>query len=191
MPSYHMRARVEGNFGPTEARTDAEIPTVDGHIWIPIDDENTWVYNFMYSYDPAQPLPRQQARVAETRLGRGDYLDEHYVSKYNRTNDYGIDRHDQKVQSMTGIPGINTQDFALQEGMGAIVDRTKEHVGTTDRAIIILRQILMESLDTLERGGQLKALDPSTYRNVRSIDRMVKKELDWRVETRNDFLARF
>jgi nitrite reductase/ring-hydroxylating ferredoxin subunit len=191
MPSYHMRARVEGNFGPTEARTDDEVPTVDGHIWIPIDDERSWVYNFMYSYDPAQPLPREQAHNAENRLGRGDYLDENYVSKLNRTNDYKIDRRRQKYETMTGIDGINTQDFALQEGMGAIVDRTQEHVGTTDRAIIILRQILLDSLDSLERGGPLKALDPSTYRNVRSIDRMVKKDLDWRRETREDFVAKF
>jgi phthalate 4,5-dioxygenase len=191
MPSYHVRARVEGSFGPNQGRGDREVATIDGHIWIPIDDENTWVYNFMYSHDPAQPLPREQAHHAEHQLGRGDYLDENYVSKLNRTNDYGIDRQAQKVQSMTGIPGINTQDFALQEGMGAIVDRTKEHVGTTDRAIIILRQILLESLDTLERGGRLKAIDPATYRNVRSIDRMVKKELDWRMETREDFVAKF
>jgi phthalate 4,5-dioxygenase len=191
MPSYHVRARVEGSFGPKQGREDDEVPTIDGHIWIPIDDERTWVYNFMYSHDPAQPLPREQAHLAENRLGRGDYLDENYVSKLNRTNDYQIDRTRQKYETMTGIDGINTQDFALQEGMGAIVDRTKEHVGTTDRAIIILRQILLESLDTLEHGGQLKALDPSPYRNVRSIDRMVKKELDWRVETREDFVAKF
>jgi phthalate 4,5-dioxygenase oxygenase subunit len=129
--------------------------------------------------------------VIETRLGRGDYLDANYVSRLNRTNDYGIDRRRQKTQSMTGIEGINTQDFALQEGMGAIVDRSKEHLGTTDRAIITLRQILLESLDTLERGGGLRAIDPATYRNVRSIDRMVDNTLDWRLATKEDFVAKF
>ena len=92
---------------------------------------------------------------------------------------------------MTGIEGINTQDFALQEGMGAIVDRTKEHLGTTDRAIIILRQILLESLDALETGGTLRALDPATYRNVRSVDRMVDNTLEWRSAVKDDFVAKF
>ena len=75
--------------------------------------------------------------------------------------------------------------------MGPIVDRSKEHLGTTDRAIITLRQILLESLDTLERGGQLRAIDPATYRNVRSIDRMVDKDLDWRAVVKPDFVAKF
>jgi phthalate 4,5-dioxygenase oxygenase subunit len=75
--------------------------------------------------------------------------------------------------------------------MGTFVDRSKEHLGTTDRAIITLRQILVESLDTLERGGQLRAIDPATYRNVRSIDRMVENTLDWRSATKEDFVAKY
>ena len=70
----------------------------------------------------------------------------------NRSNDYLIDRQLQKTESMTGIAGVNTQDFALQEGMGAIVDRSKEHVGTTDRAIILLRKILLEQVALVEKG---------------------------------------
>ena len=193
MPSFHMRARVEGSFsgfGRPKAEQN-EIATIDGHIWIPIDDATTWVYNFGYAHNPSEKLSPEQANLIETRLGRGDYLDKNYISIYNRSNDYGIDRQVQKTQSMTGIPGINTQDFALQEGMGTIVDRSREHLGTTDRAIITLRQILLESLDTLERGGQLRALDPATYRNVRSIDRMVDKELDWRTVVKPDFVAKF
>ena len=186
MPSYHMRATVEGNFGRR-----SEVPTIDGHIWVPIDDEHTWVYNFMYSYDPAQPLPREQAAARENRLGRGDYLDANYASRLNRSNDYEIDRLVQKTQSMTGIRGINTQDLALQEGMGPIVDRTREHLGTTDRAIIALRQILLESLAALESGAPLRAIDPASYRNVRSVDRVVAKDDDWRTATRADYLTKF
>lgn len=92
---------------------------------------------------------------------------------------------------MTGIPGINTQDFALQEGMGLICDRSKEHLGTTDRAIITLRQILLESLDTLEAGGQMRAVDPSTYRNVRSFDRVIDNGAEWRSATKADVLTKF
>jgi phenylpropionate dioxygenase-like ring-hydroxylating dioxygenase large terminal subunit len=189
MPSFHMRAAVEGSFGFREKGD--EVPSIDGHIWVPIDDGKTWIYNFMYSHDPARPLAPNQAHNAETRLGRGDYLDENYVSKLNRSNDYMIDRRRQKYETMTGIEGINTQDLALQEGMGAVVDRTKEHLGTTDRAIITLRQILLESLDTLERGGTLRAIDPATYRNVRSVDRMVEKDKEWRAATKEDYVAKF
>jgi phenylpropionate dioxygenase-like ring-hydroxylating dioxygenase large terminal subunit len=189
MPSFHMRAAVEGSFGFREKGD--EVPTIDGHRWIPIDDHTTWIYNFMYSHDPARPLSREQAHNAETRLGRGDYLDANYISKLNRSNDYGIDRKRQKYETMTGIEGINTQDFALQEGMGAIVDRTKEHLGTTDRAIITLRQMLFESLDAMENGGTLRAIDPQTYRNVRSVDRIVPSDIEWRDATKDDYVAKF
>jgi len=92
---------------------------------------------------------------------------------------------------MTGIQGINTQDFALQEGMGYVVDRTKEHLGTTDRAIITLRQILLESIEAEQRGEPLRAIDPATYRNVRSVDRMIEKDKEWRAATKDDFVAKF
>ncbi len=186
MPSFHMRATVEGGFGKRE-----DVPTIDGHIWVPVDDEHTCVYSFMYSHDPARPLPRAQVHARETRLGRGDFLDANYRSRLNRSNDYEIDRKLQKEKSMTGIQGINTQDLALQEGMGAIVDRSREHLGTTDRAIIVLRQILLESLDALERGGTLRALDPATYRNVRSFDRVVAKDAEWRAATKADYVTKF
>jgi len=190
MPSFHMRGSVEGLFRSYRDHP-GEVPTMDGHIWIPIDDERCWVYNFMYSADPTQPLSRKQALEHENRLGRGDNLDANYVPKQNKTNDYLIDRAVQKTKTMTGIAGINTQDFALQEGMGAIVDRTKEHLGTTDRAIIVLRQTLFEALASLERGEPVPAIDPATYRNVRAVDRLVAKGLAWEEATKDDFLAKF
>jgi phenylpropionate dioxygenase-like ring-hydroxylating dioxygenase large terminal subunit len=186
MPSFHMRATVEGTFG-----NRADVPTIDGHIWIPIDDEHTWVYSFAYSHDPARPLSPEKVQARETRLGRGDYLDANYRSRLNRSNDYEIDRKVQKEKTMTGIQGINTQDLALQEGIGRIADRSKEHLGTTDRAIITLRQILLESLDTLERGGQMRAIDPATYRNVRSFDRVIDNDAEWRAATKADILTKF
>jgi hypothetical protein len=158
---------------------------------VPIDDTQTWVYSFGYSYDPARPLDREKVRARETRLGRGDNLDASYRSHANKSNDYKIDRQVQKERTMTGISGINTQDFALQEGMGTIVDRSKEHLGTTDRAIIVLRQVLFEELDALERGGTLRALDPATYSNVRSFDRTIANDEDWRAATRADLVTKY
>jgi len=186
LPSFHMRATVEGSFGNRD-----DGPTIDGHIWVPIDDEHTWVYSFGYSHDPARPLDKERVRARETRLGRGDFLDKNYHPRTNKANDYEIDREKQKTKTMTGIHGINTQDFALQEGMGQVCDRTQEHLGTTDRAIIFLRQILFESLDALESGGRLRAVDPATYRNVRSFDRTIANDADWRTATKADKVTKY
>jgi phthalate 4,5-dioxygenase oxygenase subunit len=186
MPSFHMRASVEGLFG-----NRSEEPQINGHIWVPIDDEHTWVYSFSYSHDPARPLSHDKLLARETRRGRGTNLEKNYMPRNNRSNDYNIDRQLQKTKSMTGIPGINTQDFALQEGMGRIVDRSQEHLGTTDRAIITLRQVLFAALDTLEAGGQMPAVDPATYRNVRSFDRLIPKDAEWRTATKADVLTKY
>jgi hypothetical protein len=109
----------------------------------------------------------------------------------NKANDYLIDRAKQKTSSMTGINGINTQDLAVQEGMGIVTDRTREHLGTTDRAVITLRQTLLDAVNAAETGGTLPALDPTTYRSIRAVDRIVPKDRSWREETRGDFAARY
>ena len=98
----------------------------------------------------------------------------------NKANDYMIDRQLQKEKVFTGIVGINTQDFALQEGMGHIVDRTREHLGSTDRAIITMRAMLLRAIDTVEKGGEAPGADPQTHRGMRPFDNFVKAGEDWR-----------
>ena len=77
MPSYSIRASVESTFWRMKKRP----PMVDGHIWVPIDDQTTWVYNFEFSHDPAQPISRSQFIEDETYYGRGpdDMLEQYRV----------------------------------------------------------------------------------------------------------------
>ena len=56
------------------------------------------------------------------------------------------------AQNFTGIDGINAQDRAVQESMGEIVDRSREHLGPADRAIIAARRLLSEAVQG-EAGG--------------------------------------
>jgi phthalate 4,5-dioxygenase len=186
MPSFHMRGSVDGLF-----QKPGQIPTMNGHIWVPIDDYKSWVFSFTYSADPDRPISQEHVQHHETRLGRGDNMGPGYVPIRNASNDYLIDRQLQKTVSMTGIAGVNTQDYALQEGMGPILDRTKEHVGTTDRAIILLRKILLESLTQMENGEELRAVDPATYRHLRAVDRKIPKGTSWKVVCEPDFATRF
>jgi hypothetical protein len=125
--------------------------------------------------------------------GRGptDLIPGSFRLKKNLGNDYFIDRQLQKMQTFTGIEGINTQDMALQEGMGPVVDRSKEHLGTSDRAIIAMRQLLLEALDASERGEEPRGLDPQTYRRVRAVDKMVPLDIPWREALGDELLAKF
>ncbi len=63
--------------------------------------------------------------------------------------------------------GLGVQDTAIQESMGPIADRTKEHLGVSDSAIIQIRKILLQSVKDLAAGKEPPGLDPKSYR-VRS-----------------------
>src|SRR5207244_2131709 len=97
------------------------------------------------------------------------------LPKQNKTNDYLIDRELQKSGlSNTGIRGIGVQDIAVQESMGATVDRAQEHLGTSDTAIIAARRVLMRAAQALEQNGNPPGLEPETQR-VRSISIILPK----------------
>ncbi len=175
MPWQQLRGRVTSWFGGRAA-----VPQLAGHLWVPIDDEHCYVYNTLYGFDPDVPITEEYAWEEEARFGRGkDDLLPGFKLKANLSNDYFIDRDLQKNKTYTGIKGVNTQDYALQEGMGPICDRSKEHLGTTDKAIIAARQLLLEAMDAIEQGGSPRGTDPATYRTVRAYDDHLDRGADW------------
>jgi phenylpropionate dioxygenase-like ring-hydroxylating dioxygenase large terminal subunit len=188
MPSQQMRGRILSRHGEVE-----KMPVITGHIWVPIDDVSTHVFNWYYSYDPTIPVSPEAALALERNYGRApeNLIPGTFRLKLNLANDYEIDRQVQKTKTFTGIAGVNTQDFALQEGMGPICDRSKEHLGTSDRAIIVMRQLLLEAIDVNERGGTPRGVDPKTFRNVRAVDKKMKLEGHWRDALKNDMVAKF
>jgi phenylpropionate dioxygenase-like ring-hydroxylating dioxygenase large terminal subunit len=179
--------------GVTKNKERWEYPTLDGHIWLPIDDEQTWVWNFAWAIDHNHPLPREAMQAVDTTNGRGpdDLIPGTWMPKRNKANDYMIDRARQKTVSFTGITGLNTQDFALQEGMGGsgpgpICDRTQEHLGSSDKAIITMRNLLLEATRDVAAGKRPKGCDPSTHSQIRPFDTLVPPNADWRKEMEYD-----
>ena len=82
--------------------------------------------------------------------------------------------------------------MALQEGMGPIVDRSKEHLGTSDRAIIAMRQLLLEAMNDLEAGKTpIRGTDPTTYSRVRAVDLAIAPTPDWREALKDELVAKF
>src|SRR5439155_17808068 len=93
--------------------------------------------------------------------------------------DYLIDRAVQRSESFTGIDGINVQDRAIQETMGPIVDRSKEHLGPADKAIIQMRRLLREAVKTVQEGGTPAGVRPSYY-TLRAALEVLPRDADWR-----------
>jgi hypothetical protein len=159
-------------------QTHKGFPAVAGHIWVPMDDENTMVYNWHHS-TTEQPLDDDDR--AERRSGNGPgHVDQAtFRSKANRANNYLLDRKVQKTETFTGIDGINTQDRGIQESMGRVVDRSKEHLGPADKAIIQARRLLLAAVKTVQEGGTPRGLAP-TYYPLRASEGVVPRDADWR-----------
>ncbi|MGE3809178.1 MAG: hypothetical protein AB7K24_31320, partial [Gemmataceae bacterium] len=170
LPWQQMRPSIVDTSGKLQPH-----PTIDGHMWVPIDDESTYVYNIMYGYDEAHPLSEEFIRETEKIFGRGedDLIPGTFRLKRNQSNDYLIDRQLQKQGNLSGVVGVNTQDYALQEGMGKIADRTKEFLFSTDRAIVAMRRQLLEAIRVVEEGGRPRGVDPAEHGSVRPHDDIV------------------
>ena len=64
-------------------------------------------------------------------------------------------------------------------------------MGTSDKAIIVLRQLLLEGTDVVARGEQPRGVEPSTYEKVRAYDAVIPQDKDWRVEFADELIAKW
>lgn len=160
------------------SQTSKGFPAVAGHIWVPMDDENTMVYNWHHT-TAEEPLDEDDRR--ERRSGNGpDAVDQKtFRSIRNRQNNYLLDRGVQRTETFTGIDGINAQDRGIQESMGRVVDRSKEHLGPADKAIIQARRLLLSAIKTVRDGGAPRGVNP-TYYTLRAAEGVLPRDADWR-----------
>jgi hypothetical protein len=70
-----------------------------------------------------------------------------------KANRYLQDRASMKNKSFSGI-GYNfqAQDACVIEGAGQVQDRTKEHLVTSDKAIIAARKLLLKGIQDVKDG---------------------------------------
>jgi len=168
MPFTQIRAAQ--NEGRGEKR-------IHGHFWVPMDDENHMVFNWFYTLGDA-PIPEEDRLSRQPTYVGGEQI-EGFRKMRNKDNRWMIDREKQRTVSFTGIEGINTQDHAAQESMGPIADRTQEHLGSTDRAVMVARRMLMDAIKTVAEGGTPVGANDAYY-HIRAIERVLPGEIDWR-----------
>jgi hypothetical protein len=144
----------------------AEHP-IHGHFWVPIDDEHCWVWTF--DYHPLRDLTAQERQAMQDGFGlHVKLIAGTYLPVANKDNDYLMDRAAQKARvHYSGIESIGMQDASLQESMGAIQDRTKENLVTSDNFIVMLRHRLRDAAKALQQGAMPPGCDPASH-HVRS-----------------------
>jgi len=145
-----------------------------GTAWIPVDDEHCVRYSIgmtpdwdmdMATADTLTPAGTPQ----QFTLSDGTIIDT-MVPYGTKANQYLIDRGLQKAGHYSGITSIPMQDKAMIEGMTRTVDRSLEHLGSSDVAVIAARRRLTKLARDLENGIEPTAPShPELYR-VRPLD---------------------
>jgi phthalate 4,5-dioxygenase oxygenase subunit len=122
-------------------------------MWVPMTDERCWV--LCVTFRPDRALGEQEI----TAWRNGDNSHRRVIPGTTRPterldNDYLIDRAAQKTISFTGIAGVRAQDAMVTETAGPIADRTREHLGSSDRAVIAMRRTLIDAATALSSRGE-------------------------------------
>jgi phenylpropionate dioxygenase-like ring-hydroxylating dioxygenase large terminal subunit len=137
-------------------------------ITVPIDDTHTMSWGMSTGRFDAPPVPAgDQTRRAGgggggTLPNTPDWLGRYRLGFFreqveNGRYDFNVDRNEQKAShtqtGYTGLPSVPVQDGAITWSQGTIVDRSKEHLGTTDSMLIRVRRRLLQAAKALRENG--------------------------------------
>jgi phthalate 4,5-dioxygenase len=147
-------------------------------IFVPVDDERTMFYGVFFSQD-GSPVDTDETR-RKHHVVPGVDLDRNWFRHACVDNWFGQDRDAMKRGSWTGIDGFTNQDMACQETMGPVADRTREHLGTSDVAIIRMRRRMLEAVRGFEADGTLIGRDPAIpHGRIRSEQKIIPVDRPW------------
>lgn len=158
----------------------------NGKAWVPMDDEHTLV--FEWQFRPGKPWSdeeREELLKVRNPWGFLPATSEAagaWKPMANARNDYLMDR---SSKLFCGILSNPLQDTAIQESMGAICDRTREHLGPADAMIIRVRRRLLEAA----RDWHEKSIEPPGWNRpelycVRPVGAILPEGVDWVEATR-------
>jgi phenylpropionate dioxygenase-like ring-hydroxylating dioxygenase large terminal subunit len=154
---------------------------------VPMDDEHTMVFTWMFrarqqgvrKLKDGSPIPGLERD--EDYLPNGTGWFERWRTVANEGNDYLIDREAQASRSYTGVTGVQLQDQVVVESMGAISDRTKEHLSISDHMIVATRRRMLRVLAVHEAGEPAPGVDDvGSFQQSRSGAFTAEAAIDWR-----------
>ena len=116
---------------------------------VPVDDTHTYWYAFFTSFD----TPIDKDTMRNQRLAAVDLPN--YIPKSGRANNWGFNPTEQVTHTFLGMGenDINVHDQWACESMGPIQDRTREHLGSSDKVIAANRRMLIDAIEALQAGG--------------------------------------
>jgi nitrite reductase/ring-hydroxylating ferredoxin subunit len=183
-PNGFKHARITAWIFPASSII-AAIPFATRQIFVvPADDVTTYRYN--YNVQPHRnprgyggPMFFTYEKFPFTVLPPGGLM----PREQRRENDYLIDRVAQKGTSYSGISDFRSQDAMATETAGPIYDRTTEHLGSTDVAVIRMHRHLLRAAKALAVDGTPPPALGGTgdFTTIRSAEKILADGEDWRL----------
>ena len=158
--------------------------TVNWHV--PIDDTHHWKYVIRFTRET--PLDDEKVRMDRSELTPD------YRLVRNKSNRYLQDREEMKSKTFIGLGrGFQAHDALATEGPGPIQDRTREHLASSDRAIVLIRQSLLRGIRQVLEGQDAPHVtrDPSlnSFPQITVWQKELPASADWRGYARERTLA--
>ena len=134
------------------------------HWHVPIDDHTHWRYDFLYHSRVAVNKEELGARVAEE-------VGEDFRPFRNPRNRYRQDRKEMTGSSFAGMGRyFGSHDLFAVQSPGAILDRTREHLSTTDIPLVKARRMLLDGIKAIQAGKapplDLRSADDNVFNDL-------------------------
>jgi nitrite reductase/ring-hydroxylating ferredoxin subunit len=156
-------------------RPPGELDGYEIHMYVPHNDKLAWRYDMGF---------RRNRPVTEEEVHRRKQIKPDYTRIRNARNHYLQDREMQKKVNYTGIPDFLNHDAVATETMGPIFDRSKEHLGVSDKAVIALRKYLLSAVKTFQEGKEPPHIVRDAKRNrfphVDCFAELLPENIHWR-----------
>jgi len=90
----------------------------------------------------------------------------------------------QKTVNFTGIEDFLNHDACATESMGAIFDRSKEHLGVSDKAVIAVRKFLLAAVKDLQDGKEpphiARETEANWFPHIDCFAHLLPRDMPWR-----------
>jgi phthalate 4,5-dioxygenase oxygenase subunit len=164
--------RISSLVWPSHCWINGRVPEV--HFYVPADDTHAWRYDL--GMIPDRPVRPEDVHKAPD-------IGPDYRRLRNLGNHYLQDRRKQREEDFTGIENFFVEDACATETQGPIWDRSREHLGVSDRAVIVMRQALIDAVRGFLAGGEPPHLvtDPAQNRfeHVDAVQQCIPAGRDW------------
>jgi hypothetical protein len=141
----------------------------------PADDETTSTYLVIHGKAPIDRVKM----IALMGLDDGRYWSEDDCDfKATWADRFGQDRQRMR-ENWTGFSGVEQEDAIIAMSMGPLFDRSKEHLVPADRAVVRVRQRLLEAARVVEQGGDPVGVGVDVA-DVGAPDVNVAQDTNWR-----------